>query len=52
MTYSRPPFPRDLYAKFRALAEKLKWPKRGGCWKLLDVLLDYAALHPDLFRRR
>jgi len=52
MIYSRPPFPVALYKKFRETAAALGYAKRGTCWKLLDMLLDYAILHPDLFRNR
>lgn len=52
MTYSRPPFPRPLYARFRSLAAALGWGVRGQCWKFLDLLLAYAMRHPDLFKNR
>ncbi len=52
MIYARPPFPHSLFAKFKALAAKLGWGKRGDRWKFLDLLFDHAEAHPDLFRKR
>lgn len=52
MKYARPPFPHSLFAKFTALATALGWGKRGDRWKMLELLLDYADLHPSLFRKR
>lgn len=52
MKYARPPFPHGLYAKFRERAAKLGWDERGEPWKFLDILLDYADLHPHPFRKR
>lgn len=52
MKYARPPFPQALYSRFRKLAATLGWAVRGQCWKFLEMLLDYAELHPNLFRMR
>ena len=52
MKYARPPFPIWLFQKFCALAKKLGWLIRGERWKFLDLMLDHAAAHPDLFRKR
>jgi len=51
VTYSRPPFPRPLFARFAALAASLGYPKRGGKWKLLERLLEFAEDNSDLFRK-
>ena len=50
--YSRPPFPADLYRKFRDSSAALGWDKRGEKWKFLDLLLAYAEEHSDIFRKR
>ncbi len=52
MSYSRPPFPRQLFARFCKLALALGYSKRGQKWKLLDLLLAYAERHDELFRKR
>lgn len=52
MTYSRPPFPRPLFARFNKVAKALGYGKRGDRWKLLDLLFAYAEAHSDLFRHR
>jgi hypothetical protein len=52
MKYARPPFPVSLFSRFCKTAIKLGYTVRGHRWKLLDLLLDYAELHPDFFRKR
>lgn len=52
MSYARPPFPRDLFGKFCRLARTLGYTVRGQRWTMLELLLDHAAAHPDLFRKR
>lgn len=53
MKYARPPFPIALWRKFCRIAALLGWSMyKGEKWQLLDMLLDYAELHPNLFRKR
>lgn len=52
MKYARPPWPRDIYKKFGDTAKLLDYEKRGSRWEMMDLLLDYAAMHPDFFRNR
>lgn len=52
MIYARPPFPIALFKKFCDVARLLGYVVRGQRWTLLDLLLDYAKAHPDLFRKR
>lgn len=52
MNYARPPFPPQLYAKFNRVAQALGYTVRGQKWALLDMLMDYAELHPSLFTKR
>ncbi len=52
MNYSRPPFPRPLFARFNKTAKSLGYTIRGHRWKLIDLMLDYAEMHPDFFRKR
>lgn len=50
MTYSRPPFPRSLYAKFCDLASTLGYEKRGEKWRVLAFFLQAAETYPELFK--
>jgi hypothetical protein len=50
--YVKAPFPRPLFTRFNAVADSLGYGKRGDRWKLLDLLLAYAAEHPTIFRKR
>jgi len=52
MTYNRPPWPKDIYAKFSRVAKLLGYQVRGRRWQLLDLLLDYAEEHPSIFKSR
>jgi hypothetical protein len=52
MKYARPPFPPALFARFNQVARQLGYTVRGERWKLLDLLLEYAAEHPALFKKR
>jgi len=52
MNYSRPPFPRSLFARFCKLALDFGFTKRGQRWVFLAKLFDYAEAHPLTFRKR
>lgn len=52
MIYARPPFPVALFQKFCRVARLLGYVVRGHRWQLLDLMLDHAEAHPDLFRKR
>lgn len=50
--YSKVSIKRGLYKKFRDAANQLGWSTRGHCWRLFDLMIDYALNHPNLFRKR
>jgi hypothetical protein len=52
MSPRRPSIEGKLFDRWTKLAVDLGYSRRGGRSKLLDLLLAYAAEHPDLFMRR
>lgn len=48
----RPSIKPDRFARWKALAVKLGWGKRGGREKLMDAWMDHTDAYPDLFRKR
>lgn len=53
MKYARPPFPPAVWKKLCRVASALNYSMfKGEKWRLLDMLLDYADMHPNLFRKR
>lgn len=52
MSYRKISFPDDHFANFMRVARLLGHDKRGDRWDLLCLLLAYAEVHPDLFRKR
>ncbi len=44
--------PAHIYRKIEELRKQFGYTKRGHRWTFLDLMLDHAAAHPDLFRKR
>jgi hypothetical protein len=44
--------PAESFNRYMAIARALGYVKRGQRWHFLDMMLPYAEMHADLFRRR